>query len=79
VDVTEVAYLLITLNHRTPTAVARDVQEIAGVREAHVTMGEVDIIAVAHQDATKGFPGISAAVQRIDGVAKVLTCVVVHP
>ncbi len=76
---TEVAYLLITLRHSTPAAVAREVQEIAGIIETHITMGEVDIIAVAHQQATKGFPGISAEVQRIEGVAKVLTCVVVRP
>lgn len=79
VSVTEVAYLLITLNHSTPAAVARALHEIAGIIETHITMGEVDVIAVAHQEATKGFPGISAEVQRIDGVAKVLTCVVVRP
>ncbi len=75
----EVAYLLITLNHRTPAAVAQDVRNIEGVIETHITMGEIDIIALANLSATKGFPGVSAAVQRIDGVAKVLTCVVVRP
>jgi len=77
--VAEVAYLLITLNHRTPAAVAQDVRNIEGVIETHITMGEIDIIAVANHPATKGFPGVSAAVQRIEGVAKVLTCVVVSP
>jgi DNA-binding Lrp family transcriptional regulator len=77
--VPELAYLLITLNHRTPAAVAQEVRNIEGVVETHITMGEIDIIAVANQSATKGFPGLSAAVQRIDGVAKVLTCVVVRP
>ncbi len=76
---TEVAYLLITLNHSTPTTVAREVGKIDGVVETHVTMGEVDVIAVAHQQGTKGFPWVTAEVQRIEGVAKVLTCVVVRP
>jgi len=77
--VTEVAYLLITLKHSTPVAVAEEVRKVGGVVETHITMGEVDIVAVAHQLGTKGFPGVSAEIQRINGVGKVMTCVVVRP
>ncbi len=75
----EVAYLLIAVDHNTPTAVAREVRKITGVVDVHVTMGEFDIIAVAEMQGTKGFPAVTAEVHRIDGVAKVMTCVVVKP
>ncbi len=77
--VAEVAYLLIALDHSTPAAVAREVRKVAGVVDVHVTMGEFDIIAVTEMQATRGFPGVTAEIQRIDGVAKVTTCVVVRP
>jgi DNA-binding Lrp family transcriptional regulator len=76
--VAEVAYLLITLDRNTPTAVAREVRKVPGVVEAHVTMGEFDVIAIVEQTKTKGFPAAAAAVQRIEGVGKVVTCVIVH-
>lgn len=79
VAMVETAYLLIALDRNTPTAVARDVLGIPGVVNASVTMGEFDVIAIAEQDETKGFPGISAAVRRIEGVRTVVTCVVVTP
>lgn len=73
------AYLLITLDRSTPAAVAREVRKVAGVVEAHVTMGEFDVVAVVELEATKGFPAVAGAIQRIDGVTKVRTCVVVRP
>lgn len=73
------AYLLITLDRGTPAAVAREVRKVAGVVEAHVTMGEFDVVAVVEVNATKGFPAVAGAIQRIDGVTKVSTCVVVRP
>lgn len=73
------AYLLITLDRGTPAAVAREVRKVAGVVEAHVTMGEFDVVAVVEVNATKGFPVVAGAIQRIDGVTKVSTCVVVRP
>lgn len=75
----EVAYLLIVLGRSTPSAVAREVRKIPGVLDASVTMGDFDVIAVAEQDETKGFPAIASAVQQIEGVDKVVTCVVVIP
>ena len=76
---TEVAYLLISLNRSTPAAVAREVLEVSGVVDAHVTMGEFDVIALVETDHTKTFPAVAAEVQRIEGVLKVSTCVVVRP
>lgn len=75
----EAAYLLISLNRGTPAAVAREVRRIEGIVAAHVTMGEFDVVAVVELEATKGFPGVAAQIQRIEGVAKVSTCVVVTP
>jgi len=75
----ETAYFLISLDRKTPAEVARHVRRVAGVIEAVVTMGEVDIIAVAQADGTRGFPTISTALQQIEGVAKVVTCVVIRP
>lgn len=75
----EVAYLLIALDRNTPAAVAREVRGVAGVIDAHVTMGEFDIIALVEMDNTKYIPSVAAAIQKIEGVAKVSTCVVVRP
>ncbi len=75
----EVAYLLIALDRNTPAAVARHVRHVPGVVETHVTMGDYDVIALVEQHETKGFPAVTAAVQRIEGVGRVVTCVVVNP
>lgn len=77
--VSEVAYVLIALDRSTPAAVAREVRTISGVIDAHVTMGEFDIIALVEMDSTKGIPAVAAEIRRIEGVAKVSTCVVVRP
>lgn len=77
--VTEVAYLLISLDRSTPAAVAREVRGVSGVVDAYVTMGEFDVIALVELDNTKGIPSVAAEIQKIDGVAKVSTCVVVRP
>ena len=74
----EVAYLLIALERNTPVAVARQIRKIPGVVDAHVTMGEFDVVVLVEQAETKRFPGVAAAVQRIEGVSKVVTCVVVQ-
>jgi DNA-binding Lrp family transcriptional regulator len=79
VAMVETAYLLIALDRNTPAAVARDVLNVPGVVKASVTMGDYDVIAIAEQEDTKGFPGITAAVRRIEGVRAVVTCVVVTP
>jgi DNA-binding Lrp family transcriptional regulator len=73
----ETAFFLISLDRSTPAAVAREVRTIEGVVEAHVTMGEFDVIALVEWDATKGFPVVASAIQRIEGVTKVSTCAVV--
>ncbi|HLA24431.1 MAG TPA: Lrp/AsnC ligand binding domain-containing protein [bacterium] len=75
----ETAFLLISLDRSTPAAVAREIRTIEGVVEAHVTMGEFDVIALVEWDTTKGFPAVASAIQRIEGVTKVSTCAVVTP
>ena len=75
----ETAYFLITLDRHTPAEVARLVRRIPGITEAVVTMGDFDIIAVAQIDGTKGFPALTAELQRIEGVSRVTACVVLRP
>ena len=77
--VAHTAYMLISLDRGTPAAVARQVRTVGGVVAAHVTMGDFDVVAVVEQETTKGFPPIAAEIQRIEGVTKVTTCVVVQP
>lgn len=76
---THTAYMLISLDRSTPAAVAGEVRKVGGVIAAHVTMGDFDVVAVVEQEHTKGFPGIAGQIQRIEGVTKVTTCVVVQP
>ncbi len=75
----ETAYFLITLDRHTPAEVARAIRRVPGVLEAVVTMGEVDIVAVGQMDGTKGFPALTEHLQKVEGVVKVRTCVVVRP
>lgn len=75
----EVAYFLVSIDRSTPAAVARAIRQVDGVVDAHVTMGDYDIVAVAELEGTRGFPSIAAAVRKVEGVAKVATCVVVKP
>jgi len=75
----DVAYMLISLDRSTPAAVAREVRKVNGVVEVHVTMGEFDVVAVVELEGTRGFPAVAGEIQRIEGVTKVSTCVVVHP
>lgn len=76
---TEVAFLLIALERNTPAAVAKAVRRISGVTDAQVTMGDYDIIARVELEGTKGFPGVEQQVKQIEGVGRVVTCVVVAP
>jgi DNA-binding Lrp family transcriptional regulator len=75
----ETAYLLVKLDRSTPAEVARTVRRIPGVVEAAVTMGDVDVLALARDDSTKGLADIGHAIEKIEGVAKVAICIVVRP
>lgn len=75
----DAAYMLISLDRSTPAEVAREVRKVSGVVEAHVTMGAFDVVAVVELDGTKGFPAVAGQIQRIEGVTKVSTCIIVHP
>jgi DNA-binding Lrp family transcriptional regulator len=75
----ETAYILVKLDRNTPADVARHVRRVAGVVEAAVTMGDVDILAVAREKSTRALADIGHAVEKIEGVAKVSLCIVVRP
>lgn len=76
---TETAYLLVRVDRATPTEVARQVRRLPGVAEAAVTMGDVDVLVVAHDESTKGLADIGHRIQTIAGVSAVSVCVVVRP
>jgi DNA-binding Lrp family transcriptional regulator len=76
---TEVAYLLVALDRNTPAAVATEIRKIGGVVDAYTTMGDFDIIARVELNGTKEFPAVEQQVKRLEGVSKVVTCVVVNP
>lgn len=76
---TEVAYFLVSIDRGTPATVARAIRQLDGVIDAHATMGDYDVVAIAEIEGTRGFPGIAAAVRKFEGVVKVATCVVVKP
>jgi DNA-binding Lrp family transcriptional regulator len=75
----ETAYVLVKLDRSTPAEVARQVRRIPGIIEAAVTMGDVDVLAVARDESTKALADIGHAVGKLDGVAKVSLCIVVRP
>jgi DNA-binding Lrp family transcriptional regulator len=75
----ETAYLLVKLDRNTPAEVARRIRRIPGVVEAAVTMGDVDVLALARTESTKNFATIGQQVEAIEGVQKVSICVVVRP
>ena len=73
----EMAYLLIRVERGTPVEVARQVKRVPGVAGASVTMGEVDVLAVAQDESTKGLADIGRRIQAIEGVSAVSVCVVI--
>jgi hypothetical protein len=73
----EMAYLLIRVERATPVEVARQVKRVPGVAGASVTMGEVDVLAVAQDESTKGLADIGRRIQAIEGVSAVSVCVVI--
>lgn len=74
----ELAFVLISLDRSTPAEVARLVRALPGVETAHAVMGEFDVLAVIHADATREITSIvEAHIRTIEGVARVVTCVAV--
>ncbi|MDR5709530.1 MAG: Lrp/AsnC ligand binding domain-containing protein [Armatimonadota bacterium] len=72
-----IAFLLISLDGNTPAQAAREVRTIPGILEAHATLGEYDVVAIARAEHTREIPQITERVSRIHGVVKVLACVAV--
>lgn len=75
----ETAYMLISLDRHTPADVARAIRRVPGVVEAHVTLGDYDIVAVVSIEGTRGFNEVASRLKAVQGVAKIVTCVVVRP
>jgi DNA-binding Lrp family transcriptional regulator len=75
----ETAYVLVKLERSTPVEVARQVRRVPGVVEAAVTMGDVDVLAIARGESTRGLADIGHAIEKIEGVTRVSVCVVVRP
>ena len=75
----ETAYVLIKLDRSTPAEVARRVRRVPGVAEAAVTMGGVDVLAIARGESTKILAAIGHQIEAIEGVETVSVCVVVRP
>ncbi len=74
----ELAFVLISLDRSTPAEVARLVRALPGVATAHAVMGEFDVLAVVHANATRDIASlIEAHIRTIEGVARVVTCVAV--
>ncbi|MBI4280388.1 MAG: Lrp/AsnC ligand binding domain-containing protein, partial [Armatimonadetes bacterium] len=63
----ETAYMLISLDRRTPAEVARAVRRVPGVVEAHVTLGNYDIVAVVSIEGTKGFSDVATYLKAVEG------------
>jgi DNA-binding Lrp family transcriptional regulator len=72
----ETAYILIRLDRSVPAEIARQVRRVPGVAEVLVTMGDVDVLAIAHGETTRTFPTIGEKIQAINGVSSVSVCVV---
>lgn len=75
----ETAYVLLRLDRGTPAQVARQVRRVPGITEAAVTMGEVDVLAIAQGETTRSLADIGHQIEAIEGVAHVSICVVVRP
>jgi len=74
-----VAFLLITLDGNTPMEIARAIQQIDGVSEAHPTLGDYDVIAILRAERTRDVPQLTQRIQKLHGVTHVVACVSVQP
>jgi DNA-binding Lrp family transcriptional regulator len=72
-----VAFLLISLDGNTPAQVAREAQQLPGVVEVYATLGEYDVVVVAHTQGTRQIPELAERLRKIHGVVKVACCVAV--
>jgi DNA-binding Lrp family transcriptional regulator len=73
-----VAFLLVTLDGNTPMEIAREIEKIDGVNEAHPTLGDFDVIAVLRAERTRDVPLVTQAIHKLHGVARVVACVSVQ-
>ena len=73
------AYVFIECEHGKAMTVATQVEKIAGVKEAHAVTGPYDVIASVTASNFKVLGDVVITkIQRIDGVKKTITNVVVE-
>jgi DNA-binding Lrp family transcriptional regulator len=73
------AYILVQTEVGKAAQVAQEVQSITGVTEAEEVAGPYDIIARAEaKDMDELGKLVAARIQSVAGVARTLTCAVIH-
>lgn len=73
------AYILIQTEVGQASEVAGRVSGIPGVDEAHDVTGPYDVIVQAHADDVDALGSlVLARIQRLDGIARTLTCPIVN-
>ncbi len=72
------AYVLIKVRAGEVREVVKALRTVEGVREAHMTFGPYDAVAVVETDEVADLGAITAArIQPIPGVERTLTCLAV--
>jgi len=73
------AYILIQTEVGQASEVADRVRDIPGVDEAHDVTGPYDVIVQAHAEEIDALGSLVVArIQRLDGIARTLTCPIVN-
>ncbi|OLT26784.1 AsnC family transcriptional regulator [Nocardiopsis sp. CNR-923] len=73
------AYILIQTEVGRAAEVAGRIREIEGVDEAHDVTGPYDVIVQAQADDVDSLGALVVArIQRLDGIARTLTCPIVN-
>lgn len=73
------AYLLINTESGKALSVLKDLKDLEEVEHAHVVTGLHDLIALVNADSTKNLADeIVNKIQKIDGINRTVTCIVVN-
>ncbi len=73
------AYVLINVQAGEIREVVRQVRRVEGVREANMTFGPYDVVAVVEAGDVKALGAILASsIQPVPGVVETLTCLAVE-
>ncbi|GHD22408.1 Lrp/AsnC family transcriptional regulator [Nocardiopsis kunsanensis] len=73
------AYILVQTEVGQASEVVGRVRDIPGVEEAHDVTGPYDVIVRAHAEDVDALGSLVVArIQRLDGIARTLTCPIVN-